>query len=172
MRRFSLLPWGVGEDAVSEDREGSEPVPPRPPLVDDVDDHPAPRCQVIRDDHPVASPAVLLGAHIGGSTGLREAEQLLHAPVELLGEGVIGVVPEATAPPGLVGRLLAEALPPVASEALPKPNISHPLLAEGLLEAVAVEVGTPLGGGFPPHVDEYLDAVLFEERQELVQGSC
>ena len=45
---------------------------------------------------------VLLGAHDRCPPCLREVEQLLHALLELLGEGVVGVVPEAPSPPGLV----------------------------------------------------------------------
>jgi len=165
--RRSLLPRRVGEDAVAEHGGWAELVPPRLIPIDDMDDlHPT-GDEVVRDDPPVAPPPVPLGAHARRPAGPREADKLLQASSEILGEGVVGVVPEALAPPGPVGRRLPEALPPVAPEALPQPDVSDAFLCQGLRQALAVEVGAPLGGGPAPHIDQRLDASLPEERQEL-----
>ena len=147
-------------------------MPPHLALLDYVDNAVSPRHQMVGDYLSVASPVLLLGAHESGSPSLREAEQNPQSLSKLFGEGVVGVVPESSAPPSLVGRLLSEASPPVSSKALPQPNVSHAYASERFLKGVPVEVGAAPRGGPPPHVDEDLDVMLLEQLEELFQGSC
>jgi hypothetical protein len=80
---------------------------------------------------------------------------------------MVGVVSEGRSGEGVVGRTIAEPLPPQASQ-ISKPGVRDPGLSERRPEPVLVEMGIPPGTGVRANVSHVLDTEASEESEECL----
>ena len=133
----------------------------------DFEDGDAPRDQCVGDQRAVTAPGDGFGAHDRGGAAARFFYKDGQAFFELGRFHVVGVAAEGQIAPGGVGRILAGVAQ--ASE-VGQVQVLYVSRAERVREGVAVELGIMARSGNSPDVDEQLDSVGFQERDEVLDG--
>jgi hypothetical protein len=162
-----LLPGGrVHDETVLDLRERRELVVGQRAVRPDVMDAPAPDKQRIRDQAAVASPPERLGAHDRGLPFARHALELGDGGREIGGLHVVGVPAKACVSPAAVRGVAGR--PPPAAELL-HVQVADALGRERGLEALAGEVWKTPRAGNDPDIDQLLDFVPAQKRDEVRQ---
>src|SRR5215210_3874114 len=155
----------VGEAAVVHFRERGQRVLGRRAGAEDVADRVAADDQRVGQQPPVAAPPRRLSAHHRDPVLARPRLQPLDPLGELLARHVIRVALEGRVLPASVGRAGDPRAP--AAE-LVEVVVGDALGGEGGAQRLGVEVGQAPRAGEAPDVRERVDAVLAQERDELV----
>ena len=131
--------------------------------------HPA-RFEVIRDKRAMATPPDCFRAHNSGRPRFRRnVEQALDSFLELLRLHVIGVTAERrVAPRGIARVWLGFSFAAQLREMF----VTDSVRVQRFRQRVLVELRITLGARPRAHVDQQLDLVFLEQRNEIIDSPC
>jgi hypothetical protein len=127
------------------------------------------RNQPIGHEHTVALKIQTLGTHVdrGGSVGKRD--EFVYGMLELRRKHVVGIVAKALVAKRNIWRIVEDLLP-VAAERF-HPNVVHPGRCKALLKRLAVELRQPSGSRESADVDQSLNLMRAQHRDQIVNGT-